>query len=1337
MKNFKLLKHNLLENKSARILPFALAAVIGLFFVRDARAASQTWTNAPVDATWINTNNWIGQAVPGAINGTGNTPSADTATFTNAIFSGIGGAANPITPDNATISGDRARSVLGITFDGPNCGAYVFNSPSAAAQPSTGVLWVGHNGAIRMNAPVTNTETFLLPIYVILPSSTAGIFNLVNNSTNPNAALIISSLTHGGATTRATTFILDGTNTANNIITNLSENTGNATGGFTKQGPGTWTLAGPGTFPAASPMNINQGTLIVQDPGAFGVASGVTVNSNGVLQVNGVALTTGVITNQRSGTVRANGSSTVNGITVGTVAAGTSPTLATTSSADVFTVGTAANKVTGGASDSTIHVAGPGSVYLGNDNNYLGKWSVDAGTLSVASANALGTGLNVNVSAGATLDVSPLGGTSWNPSTTGLGGSGTGTTSLIAATVKADPAGTIDLATGSKAVNLAFTPTAFTGDSAHPALYISQGTLALGGNAFSISNASATPLGTGIYLLIKQASGNITDGGNYSVVGVTGGGVAAGNVASVAVSGGNLNLVVSPYTAKNLVWTGGNPDTTWSVNNPGNTNWLNGASHSVFNNSDNVTFNSVGSTNPTVNLPGAVSPASLTVDTISNSYTFSGAGQIAGATSLVKKSGGTLVLQTVNGYSGGTVISNGVIQLGVNNAVPSVGAGDVTVYSPGILDLNGFNDSIDGLIGNGTVDNVSAGGAPVLTFGNNDNNGTFSGVVQNTSGTIGLTKVGVGAETLSGSNTYSGPTLISAGSLKVGNINALGSGTSAVTVSGGTLDLMTNANVTTIAGAGTVANNSTATTNTLIVLNTSTFGGIIMDGSGGGKIAVSVKGGTLRLNGANTYSGGTFLTTGSGLAFGNGNASGSGSVIASNATTLSIPVSTIGVAGTITTADGATASFTSGNTANSWGNQFTGSATATNVFTGGNVTISGQNGFGGFLGTVIVTNGTVRVGLGNTGPFGGTNTTFNFVGTGGMYLRDANGIDILGALTGNGVITAPTTAPGNFWIGSKGVDSTFEGTITGGNNIVKTGTARLAFDGLTATTNTDNSTYTNLIYGTASQLTYTGATTISNGVLALVVPNNLNTSPTITLAGATAVLDASSMGSVSNFNDINGNASSALVTNGVFEVLSSQTLTGLGILRGSLLTDAGSTFNVGLPLGNFITTNTVELAGAVNMSVNVTNAPNASALQAKSFTIDGSAALVVTNLGSQNAATFQLFNHPVNFPSVTLPTLSGTNSWVNNLAVDGSIKLLAPALVTVATNPTNITAVAGGGTLSLTWPGDHLGWTLQTNSVGLTSTNSWFPYPGSASVTNVIISISPTQPSVFFRLVYP
>ena len=72
----------------------------------------------------------------------------------------------------------------------------------------------------------------------------------------------------------------------------------------------------------------------------------------------------------------------------------------------------------------------------------------------------------------------------------------------------------------------------------------------------------------------------------------------------------------------------------------------------------------------------------------------------------------------------------------------------------------------------------------------------------------------------------------------------------------------------------------------------------------------------------------------------------------------------------------------------------------------------------------------------------------------------------------------------------------------------------------------------------------------------------------------------------------------------------------------------------------------------------------------------------------------------------------------------------------VATNPTNITVSVSSGNINLSWPSDHLGWTLETNSVGLAATNMWFAYPGSASVTNETIPVSTTQMNVFYRLMY-
>jgi autotransporter-associated beta strand protein len=64
---------------------------------------------------------------------------------------------------------------------------------------------------------------------------------------------------------------------------------------------------------------------------------------------------------------------------------------------------------------------------------------------------------------------------------------------------------------------------------------------------------------------------------------------------------------------------------------------------------------------------------------------------------------------------------------------------------------------------------------------------SVSGVI---AGVISLTKSGAGAMTVSGINTYSGGTTVSAGSLVAGRAgNAFGATTAAMTVNGGTLDL--------------------------------------------------------------------------------------------------------------------------------------------------------------------------------------------------------------------------------------------------------------------------------------------------------------------------------------------------------------------------------------------------------------------------------------------------------------------------------------------------------------------------------------------------------------------
>ena len=65
-----------------------------------------------------------------------------------------------------------------------------------------------------------------------------------------------------------------------------------------------------------------------------------------------------------------------------------------------------------------------------------------------------------------------------------------------------------------------------------------------------------------------------------------------------------------------------------------------------------------------------------------------------------------------------------------------------------------------------------------------------------------------------------------------------------------------------------------------------------------------------------------------------------------------------------------------------------------------------------------------------------------------------------------------------------------------------------------------------------------------------------------------------------------------------------------------------------------------------------------------------------------------------------------------------------------ALTSTNITFNVSGSSLSLTWPGSHLGWYAQSNAVDLALTNYWFVVPGSTNTNRVIITINPSLTSV-------
>ncbi|MEY4242772.1 MAG: hypothetical protein RLZZ245_357 [Verrucomicrobiota bacterium] len=136
---------------------------------------------------------------------------------------------------------------------------------------------------------------------------------------------------------------------------------------------------------------------------------------------------------------------------------------------------------------------------------------------------------------------------------------------------------------------------------------------------------------------------------------------------------------------------------------------------------------------------------------------------------------------TNNDYAGATRIytdstANSTLRLGGNNALPyGTGKGNLVLSTSAsgtaTLDLAGYDQTINGLTNAGSgsgrkiVDNFTEGSVSNLTIGANNTTASFSGVIQNTSGTINLVKTGTGNQTLSGTNSYTGNTTISAGTL--------------------------------------------------------------------------------------------------------------------------------------------------------------------------------------------------------------------------------------------------------------------------------------------------------------------------------------------------------------------------------------------------------------------------------------------------------------------------------------------------------------------------------------------------------------------------------------------
>ncbi|KWV58577.1 hypothetical protein AS156_33870 [Bradyrhizobium macuxiense] len=465
-------------------------------------------------------------------------------------------------------------------------------------------------------------------------------------------------------------------------------------------------------------------------------------------------------------------------------------------------------------------------------------------------------------------------------------------------------------------------------------------------------------------------------------------------------------------------------------------------------------------------------------------------GVVSGAGSVAVTGTGTIVLSGANTYTGGTTLVGG--RLSVSSDANLGAASSPLTFNGGTLQVTGTS-----FTGTSRTINWGGGGFDIADAANN-----FV-VSSSLGGSGGLTKSGAGTLTFTSSNSYTGGTTISAGTLQLGDGGTSGSITG---------DVTTN---------GTFAVNRS---------NTYTFGGTI---SGSGAFVQSGTGITI-LTGTNSYGGGTTLAAGTLSVASDSNLGTASGGLTFNGGTLRNTVAFTTGRGVTLTGNGTfetNADLTvSGVIVGGGSLTKTGTGTLTltgnNTYTGG-TTISNstlQIGNGGTSGSItgdVTANGTFAVNRSDNYTLGGT------ISGSGAFAQRGTGTT---TFTGNNSYTGGTTiSQGTLQLGDGGTTGatigdvtnngtlafnrsdaiSFPGTISGSGNVVQLGAGTLTLNG---------------------QYTYTGATTVNAGKLVvgddshaganLVSAVTVNSGATIGGIGTIGGLSVASGGTVTPGNSI-------------------------------------------------------------------------------------------------------------------------------------------------------------------------------------------------------------------------
>jgi fibronectin-binding autotransporter adhesin len=297
---------------------------------------------------------------------------------------------------------------------------------------------------------------------------------------------------------------------------------------------------------------------------------------------------------------------------------------------------------------------GFGKVTLTGANNYSGETFVTAGTLAFGSASQLTN--TISVSDGATIGATPTSASATVTHGNVNLGTGAGCSYEFDFSTLANPTSTVVSNTG---------------------------TITLNGNVTVNVLGTNTALTVGNITLLRYTS---RSGGGSFVLGSLPMNVTANLTDDTANKRVVLNITsVGGFVDPTFRWVG---DTAgiWDVDNLANQIWKVVGTGQTTNYTEGaaVLFDDTATGTTNIDLIAFVNPGAVTVNNTNKTYTLGGIGAISGATGLVKKGPGTLIVTNANSYAGLTEIQAGTIR--VEGETGAIGSGGVTNNGGLILD---------------------------------------------------------------------------------------------------------------------------------------------------------------------------------------------------------------------------------------------------------------------------------------------------------------------------------------------------------------------------------------------------------------------------------------------------------------------------------------------------------------------------------------------------------------------------------------------------------------------------------------------------------------------------